>query len=37
MSARTCNTCRVNGTVVGFLVGGLVYALLRLTFGHASF
>ena len=28
---------RVNGTVVGFLVGGLVYALLRLTFGHASF
>ncbi len=28
---------RVNGTLVGFLVGGLVYALLRATFGHASF
>ena len=28
---------RVNGTLVGFLVGGLVYAALRATFGHASF
>ncbi len=28
---------RVNGTLVGFLVGGLVYALLRATFGHATF
>ncbi len=28
---------RVNGTVVGFLVGGLVYAVLRAVFGSASF
>ncbi len=28
---------RVNGTLVGFLVGGVVYALLRATFGHATF
>ena len=28
---------RVNGTLVGFLVGGLVYALLRATFGHVTF
>jgi uncharacterized membrane-anchored protein YjiN (DUF445 family) len=28
---------RVNGTLVGFLVGGLVYALLRATFGTVSF
>jgi uncharacterized membrane-anchored protein YjiN (DUF445 family) len=28
---------RVNGTLVGFLVGGLVYAALRTTFGSASF
>ena len=28
---------RINGTLVGFLVGGLVYALLRATFGHVSF
>jgi len=28
---------RVNGTLVGFLVGGLVYAVLRATFGHVSF
>jgi len=28
---------RINGTVVGFLVGGLVYAALRATFGHVSF
>ncbi|MBN9563852.1 MAG: DUF445 domain-containing protein [Alphaproteobacteria bacterium] len=28
---------RVNGTLVGFLVGGVVYALLRATFGHVTF
>ena len=28
---------RVNGTLVGFLVGGLAYAVLRATFGYASF
>jgi uncharacterized membrane-anchored protein YjiN (DUF445 family) len=28
---------RVNGTLVGFLVGGLVYALLRATFGPVAF
>jgi uncharacterized membrane-anchored protein YjiN (DUF445 family) len=28
---------RINGTLVGFLVGGLVYALLRATFGSADF
>ena len=28
---------RVNGTLVGFLVGGLLYWALRATFGHASF
>ena len=28
---------RVNGTLVGFLVGGLLYWLLRATFGHVSF
>ncbi len=28
---------RVNGTLVGFLVGGLVYAALRATFGHVTF
>ena len=28
---------RVNGTLVGFLVGGLVYAVLRATFGQVSF
>jgi uncharacterized membrane-anchored protein YjiN (DUF445 family) len=28
---------RINGTLVGFLVGGLVYAGLRATFGHVSF
>ena len=28
---------RINGTLVGFLVGGVVYALLRATFGFASF
>ena len=28
---------RVNGTLVGFLVGGVLYAVLRAAFGHASF
>jgi uncharacterized membrane-anchored protein YjiN (DUF445 family) len=28
---------RVNGTLVGFLVGGIVYAALHATFGHVSF
>jgi len=28
---------RMNGTLVGFLVGGLLYGVLRLGFGHASF
>jgi uncharacterized membrane-anchored protein YjiN (DUF445 family) len=28
---------RMNGTLVGFLVGGLLYGLLRATFGYASF
>ena len=28
---------RINGTIVGFIVGGLVYAVLRATFGHVSF
>jgi uncharacterized membrane-anchored protein YjiN (DUF445 family) len=27
---------RVNGTLVGFLVGGLLYAVLRAAFGHVS-
>jgi uncharacterized membrane-anchored protein YjiN (DUF445 family) len=28
---------RINGTLVGFLVGGLVYAVLHATFGRVSF
>jgi len=28
---------RINGTLVGFLVGGLVWAALRATFGHVAF
>lgn len=28
---------RVNGTLVGFLVGGLAYAVLRMAFGRVSF
>jgi uncharacterized membrane-anchored protein YjiN (DUF445 family) len=28
---------RVNGTLVGFLVGGLLYWALKATFGHVSF
>ncbi len=34
---RDLQYVRVNGTLVGFLVGGLVYAVLCVTFGHASF
>ncbi len=28
---------RINGTLVGFLVGGLLYLVLRASFGHVSF
>jgi uncharacterized membrane-anchored protein YjiN (DUF445 family) len=28
---------RMNGTLVGFIVGGVLYAALRAGFGHASF
>ena len=28
---------RVNGTLVGFLVGGFLFVLLHLIFGHVSF
>jgi uncharacterized membrane-anchored protein YjiN (DUF445 family) len=28
---------RVNGTIVGFLIGGMVYAVLRAVFGEVSF
>jgi uncharacterized membrane-anchored protein YjiN (DUF445 family) len=28
---------RMNGTLVGFIVGGVLYAVLRAAFGHASF
>jgi uncharacterized membrane-anchored protein YjiN (DUF445 family) len=28
---------RVNGTLVGFLIGGLLYWMLRISFGHVSF
>jgi uncharacterized membrane-anchored protein YjiN (DUF445 family) len=28
---------RVNGTLVGFLVGGIVYAMLRAVFGDVKF
>ncbi len=34
---RDLQYVRVNGTVVGFLVGGLVYAVLRATMGHGGF
>jgi uncharacterized membrane-anchored protein YjiN (DUF445 family) len=34
---RDLQFVRVNGTIVGFLAGGLVYAALRATFGHVSF
>ncbi len=34
---RDLQYVRINGTLVGFLVGGLVYAALRAAFGHVSF
>ncbi len=34
---RDLQFVRVNGTLVGFLVGGLAYAALRAVFGHAAF
>jgi uncharacterized membrane-anchored protein YjiN (DUF445 family) len=34
---RDLQFVRVNGTVVGFLVGGLAYAALLAVFGHAAF
>ena len=34
---RDLQYVRVNGTLVGFLVGGLVYVVLRAIFGHVSF
>jgi uncharacterized membrane-anchored protein YjiN (DUF445 family) len=34
---RDLQYVRVNGTVVGFLVGGLLYAVLKAVFGTVSF
>ena len=34
---RDLQYVRVNGTLVGFLAGGLVYALLRAAFGPVAF
>ncbi len=34
---RDLQYVRINGTLVGFLVGGLVYAVLLAVFGHVSF
>ena len=34
---RDLQFVRINGTLVGFLVGGAVYAVLRAVFGHAAF
>ena len=34
---RDLQYVRVNGTLVGFLVGGALYAVLRAVFGHAAF
>jgi len=34
---RDLQFVRVNGTIVGFLAGGLLYALLHATFGHVAF
>jgi uncharacterized membrane-anchored protein YjiN (DUF445 family) len=34
---RDLQYLRINGTIVGFLVGGLVYAALHAMFGHVSF
>lgn len=34
---RDLQYVRINGTIVGFLAGGVVWALLRAIFGHVSF
>ena len=34
---RDLQYVRINGTLVGFLAGGVVYALLRATFGPVAF
>ena len=34
---RDLQYVRVNGTLVGFVIGGVVYAVLRATFGHVDF
>jgi uncharacterized membrane-anchored protein YjiN (DUF445 family) len=34
---RDLQYVRMNGTLVGFIVGGLLYAVLRAAFGYASF
>jgi uncharacterized membrane-anchored protein YjiN (DUF445 family) len=34
---RDLQYVRMNGTLVGFLVGGLLYAMLRAVFGHVSY
>ncbi len=34
---RDLQYVRINGTLVGFLVGGVVWAVLRATFGHVAF
>ena len=34
---RDLQYVRINGTIVGFIVGGLVYAVLRATFGPMAF
>ena len=34
---RDLQYVRMNGTLVGFLVGGILYGVLRAIFGHASF
>jgi uncharacterized membrane-anchored protein YjiN (DUF445 family) len=34
---RDLQYVRMNGTLVGFLVGGLAYALLTAIFGHVAF
>jgi uncharacterized membrane-anchored protein YjiN (DUF445 family) len=34
---RDLQYVRMNGTLVGFLVGGLAYAVLRAAFGHVAF
>src|SRR6202042_1673768 len=34
---RDLQYIRMNGTIVGFLIGGLLYAVLDTLFGHATF